>query len=292
MSGSTTIDSSAVGFVIDHPKLRLRISMVPISDLRLHELTIPSQMRAVKESVFSESILRDPCIVDEYTMLVLDGVHRVVALRELDCVRVPVCLVNYYEDSIKVGTWYRLIDREGAYHVLLDFLRSLERSASMRDRAVVATLEEVRLALVDSNLSYVVPETQDLRDAYDLLSKLQNELERRGFSISYQTEADALRRLELKEADAAITAPMLTKDDVLNFARANALPGHKITRHIIPARPLGVDVPLSKLRDSTLSLSEANEQLKSSLRKRALKLNPSGSVIMGRRYEEETYVFS
>ncbi len=292
MSGSTTVDSSVVGFIIHHPKLRLRISMVPINDLRVHELTVPSQVRAVRDSVQAESILHDPCIVDEYTMLVLDGVHRVAALRELDCVRVPVCLVNYYEDSIRLGTWYRVISGEGAYGAAAHYIRSMGRPITLRDSKGITSLREVRLSLVDSNLSFIIPETQNLRDAYELLSKLENELERRGFALSYHTESDALRKLERKEAHAAITAPLLTKDDVLNFVRTNALPGHKITRHIIPARPLGVDVPLSKLRDSTLSLSDANEQLKDSLRKRALKLNPSGSVIMGRRYEEETYVFS
>ncbi len=292
MSGSATVDSSAVGFIIRHPKLRLRISMVPISDLRVHELTVPSQVRAVRDSILAESILYDPCIVDEYTMLVLDGVHRVAALRELDCVRVPVCFVNYYEDSIRVGTWYRVITGEGAYGAAADYIRSMGRSVTLRDRNRITSLREVRLALVDSNLSFIIPETQDLRDAYELLSKLEGELERRGFAISYHTEADALRKLERKEANAAITAPVLTKDDVLNFVRTNALPGHKITRHIIPARPLKVDIPLSVLRDNALSLSEANDRLKDSLKKRVLKLNPSGSVIMGRRYEEETYVFS
>jgi len=64
-----------------------------------------------------------------------------------------------------------------------------------------------------------------------------------------------------------------------------------VTRHIVQARHVGVDVPLSLLRNSSLSLEEANERLSALLHEKRLRFAPSGGFWDGRRYDEKLYVF-
>ena len=60
----------------------------------------------------------------------------------------------------------------------------------------------------------------------------------------------------------------------------------------MPSRPLKVDVPLKMLTDPTVSREEADRKLGELLTKRQVELKPPGSIIDGRRYEEELLIFT
>jgi hypothetical protein len=91
---------------------------------------------------------------------------------------------------------------------------------------------------------------------------------------------------------AVIAVPKITKATVLEAGLTKQLLPHKVTRHVVPARPLGVNVPLKTVADSTISLQEANGVFVDVLRRRTALRKPSGTIVEGRRYEEETFVFS
>jgi hypothetical protein len=58
---------------------------------------------------------------------------------------------------------------------------------------------------------------------------------------------------------------------------------------VIPSRPLGVNVPLDLLINHTHE--EATEKLDQLLSSRHVSRKPPGSVVDGRRYQEELLVF-
>jgi len=90
---------------------------------------------------------------------------------------------------------------------------------------------------------------------------------------------------------AVLCPPKIGKDQVIDIARRRRVLTFKATRHIIPARPVGVDVPLSLLRGTSLSVEEANERLWTLLSRRRVRHLPTGSFWMGRRYDGDLYVF-
>jgi hypothetical protein len=59
------------------PKLELKITLAETSSLRIHEEIIPSILARLVEKIKSDNVWTDPIIVDEKTMVVLDGMHRV-----------------------------------------------------------------------------------------------------------------------------------------------------------------------------------------------------------------------
>ena len=83
-------------------------------------------------------------------------------------------------------------------------------------------------------------------------------------------------------------APRITKRDVVTTALSREVFVHKSTRHVIPARPLFVNVPIEWLN---MDLKEANKLLLEHLSKKKLRHLPPGQTL-DRRYEEELYVFS
>jgi hypothetical protein len=110
--------------------------------------------------------------------------------------------------------------------------------------------------------------------------------------VEFETEHDALQKLAENRVGAVIAVPKITKATVLEAGLTKQLLPHKVTRHVVPARPLGVNVPLKTVADSTISLQEANGVFVDVLRRRTALRKPSGTIVEGRRYEEETFVFS
>ena len=85
--------------------------------------------------------------------------------------------------------------------------------------------------------------------------------------------------------------PKIEKRHIIDIAKAGKLLTFKATRHIIPARPLGVDIPLSYLKDQDVSVEEANTRLSDLLKAKVLRRFSPGQIWWGRRYDEALYVF-
>ena len=86
-------------------KLRTRFTLLPPDDLHPHERTVPEKVAELARALEHDGAIIRPVVVDEETLVVLDGHHRLAALRKLGCRQVPVILVDYSDPSIVVATW-------------------------------------------------------------------------------------------------------------------------------------------------------------------------------------------
>ncbi len=101
--------SRPVSFTIEGDGIRLDIALVEIDELLLHEATISGSLDGLMEEIERSGILRSPVIVGRESLVVLDGMHRMEALRKLGCRFMCVCLVDYASPGIKVDRWCRVI---------------------------------------------------------------------------------------------------------------------------------------------------------------------------------------
>jgi hypothetical protein len=86
-------------------KQDVKMKVVPIDELRPHEKGSALYLSLIKKELIKDGILRYPIIVDEKTFVILDGVHRWLALKNLGCTLIPAILVNARGDPrIRVGT--------------------------------------------------------------------------------------------------------------------------------------------------------------------------------------------
>lgn len=85
--------------------MKTRFDMVDIEALRPHEALIPELLEETRQAIEREGSVRSPLLVEEDHLIILDGHHRYGALRELGCRRIPVVLVNYFDEGISVETW-------------------------------------------------------------------------------------------------------------------------------------------------------------------------------------------
>jgi len=245
-------------------------------------------------AIRNDGHVKHPVIVDSDSLVVLDGMHRVEALKQLGCIRIPVCMVDYSNPSITVECWYRVLNENAPLSYVLKLISQMGFSSKKVRSIDVEALgvPPVFAALQSLNEAFLVCSNfRNLKEAYGHVKQIEEKLKNSSLSIGHETERDAFLKLREGIVNAVLLTPKLSKKAIVETALSGQVFAYKATRHVIPARPLRVNVPLALLQNENKTLEEANKELILSLQWRTLKHMPAGSVIEGRRYEEDVYIF-
>jgi hypothetical protein len=280
-----------VAYSIDHEGLSLDIALVETEKLFIHEETIPSRLENLKRRIERDGVQSAPILVDRHSLVVLDGMHRTAVMTYLNCRFTCVCLLDYFDKSINVQRWCRVIPGPFSERNAKDFLSQV--NLNMEPYEIVESPdEEGGLLIVFRNTAYkLVADSDDLIDIFKRSYQLEMNLEEYGYEIKHCTESQAVDLMN-SGYEATLYIPKVEKQQVVDIATKNQVFTPKATRHRLPARPLSVDVPLSLLRNTEISLEEANAQLKEYLSSRVVKRYDQGAEWMGRTYDEVLYIFS
>ena len=85
-------------------KSNLKIALVPIDELKPHEKGSPIYLEMLRREIREDRMLKFPIIADEKTGVILDGMHRWLALKSLGYALMPVILVDAFQNPrIRVG---------------------------------------------------------------------------------------------------------------------------------------------------------------------------------------------
>lgn len=79
--------------------------ILPINLLKPHEGVKDEIVDKLAEEIRRDGCLKKAILVDKQTLTVLDGHHRIVALRKLGCTKVPCLLIDYSLERIHVLSW-------------------------------------------------------------------------------------------------------------------------------------------------------------------------------------------
>lgn len=84
--------------------VKVTFALLPIQDLKTHEEAEPERVRRVMRQMQSTGFVKKAIAVDAKSMVVLDGIHRLSALKALGCVKVPAWLIDYSDNDVIVFT--------------------------------------------------------------------------------------------------------------------------------------------------------------------------------------------
>ena len=82
-----------------------KIAFFSIDELREHEEIRPDYLETLKNEILSDGLLKMPICIDKKTCIILDGHHRLQALKKIGCTKIPVVMVDYHSPEIKVIPW-------------------------------------------------------------------------------------------------------------------------------------------------------------------------------------------
>ena len=270
---------------INSSTISFRITFIDLDGLKPHEEIIEQAVRQLAKAIREENEVRDPLIVDKRSLVILDGMHRYSALKKLGCQRAPVCLVEYDDERIGVGAWFRCFNATNPDALAAEALGALNQKY---EREVIGTSEiDLKNSAIMTRLSrFQLTGEIDRLSKSQLAVKIEKYISGEGFKCEYAEDTIAQ---PTSKANLVIPVPIFSKTEIRETAMSGRLLPHKVTRHIIPSRPLRLDVPLDLLVSG--SSEEANEKLEQLLSSRRVTLKPPGSVIDGRRYQEELLIF-
>jgi hypothetical protein len=281
-----------MGFHISHPKIELELQLYEVDKLHIHEEIIQESVEKLIKAFKEDQYAKHPILVDKATLVILDGMHRTWAFKHLGYKLIPVCLMEYNNPNIIVKSWFRTIQHEQkTWKDLLTDLKELGYIIQdVKEEELQSKIrnQEALIGIVTSENSYgVLGKPRNIKNTYEYIKQLEETLREIGYQIGYETREDALWKAKDGTILAAVTAPEITKQDIVEVALAGQVFVHKATRHVIPARPLFVNVPFKWMN---LEPEEANKLLVESLSKKKMRRLPPGQTL-DRRYEEELYVF-
>ncbi len=277
--------SKLSGYRIRNAKIPILLSLRRLADLKPHEETVPSELNRLTTLLGQDPILRHPILADNPTGLVLDGTHRLAALTRLACHLVPCALLDYQDPKIVVERWFRTIKGEtlNNFGNAIENLspRPAERAEAehlLSNRSCYASLEDPLKCLVFQSTT---------RDPVDLAHagfRIEMEARAKGLSIAY-TDTKSI-----PDSDGfGMSTLRIEKHEISRSVEQGRLFPPKTTRHIIPSRPMGLNIPLDWLKETDMTL--AQERFLEHLQARKVTRKPEGSWIGSRRYQEEVFLF-
>jgi disulfide oxidoreductase YuzD len=286
------MSSEIMVFRVSHPKIELELQLYEIEKLHIHEEIITESAEKLIKTFKDDEYAKHPILVDKETLVVLDGTHRIWAFKHAGYKLIPVCFMDYKNPNIIVKSWFRTITKrqETSKNVIIDIkdLGYTLRETSKDELQTRIDKNKCTICIITLKKCYIVFGTsRRIKETYEDIKQLEKNLESIGYKIGYETRDDAIRKVKAGKILAAITTPRVRKQEIVDIALAGEVFVHKATRHVIPARPLFVNVPFKWMN---LEPKEANNRLVRYLSERKLKLLPTGRTL-DRRYEEELYVF-
>ena len=270
------------------------IAVLPINELKLHEAESVERTAKLQERIRADGFLRNPVIVGKVLhssrlhYLLLDGVHRISALKNLGCRDVVAQLIEYSNEGVRVEVWHQLIRGVDPVNLLKSLKRVFGKALSKKPEAEANELRKKELILMHLLLkngrSYIIERqsnlqstTAKIREFFSILASL-GEVHR-----VHEDEAKSV----LKSSSAAtgiLFIQPLSKQHIVEIALSKTKLPAGITRHIIPCRALGIAVDLALLRVE-LSIVEKSKLIRSVVSQRT-------EDERVRFYAEPTFVFN
>ncbi len=220
------------------------LRLVELEHLILHEAHDEDRLASLRDRIEAEREQRNPVIVSSQgdCCLVLDGAHRVRALRELGC---HLVLAQFVEPPERVESWAHLVEGVGP-----DAFRGIEEIA-VSERPGGVRLAEVEFA--GGGRSFLRSREEGLLAEVGALWALH----------ALYPEGVVVRRVEPvgglgpAEGEAMIRYRAFGPEELVEIVRSGAVLPAGITRFRVRERVLGVRYPLEKMKNGDVPTRNA-----------------------------------
>jgi len=279
--------SSLKGYSIAGGRIPILITLRKTSDLRPHEETVAEDLKKLVDALRENPVLRHPIIADRITGTVLDGTHRLAAVKQLKCNFIPSALVDYNDPQITIERWFRQFSGSNLQNLERDLMRLDPRKVSL-DECEDGLSKRRWYATVEKSKSYLAFPVRG-PDPYQMVQdshRIEIVARKQGARITYHDN----KYVEAGDSESLVMSTIkLGKKEIVETVKKGKLFPPKSTRHLVPSRPLGGGVPIDWLQGS--DFSEAESRYREYIQSRNVTRLPEGSRVGSRRYLEEVFLF-
>ncbi len=254
------------------------IKIVSLRQCIAHEGVVKRWVDEIATNLQDAGVMKNPIIVTRPDRrgrrIVIDGMHRFAALRALEIADVLVYEIDYESDEIQLSGWDAMILRS------FDAKKFLHKHFTNTRGITMTTTRKAETAAAAVNTRAALAAVGDRRGPFHLITRGHTATVDECVQCSVQIDtaldaarlrpvyvADALSLEDFKRTDAhgIVMRPHYSKTEIQSRTLAGKLFPRKSTRHLIPHRPLRVDVGIALLR-AQLPLAAKNKVLREHLR--------------------------
>jgi hypothetical protein len=275
-----------------------RLKIVPIDKCLAHEGIVQKWVDRIAYNILDHGVVKNPIIVSEHKghYVVIDGMHRFSAFKKMELGHVLVCETDYNSKKIVLEGWDAFTFRRiGAKNLLCELFPEAEGYKI----AECADVPEARKQLLKRKHLLVAGDkggkfyTLDkpridnehlLDELIHITEMIDAEIDARNLRVLYVENSLSDDKFENSDAASMILRPQFRKEEVIERTLQKQLFPRKSTRHLIPDRPLRVDLDLSLLR------ANINIDIKNRLLDEHLKWCFESDRV--RYYPESVYIFA
>lgn len=236
------------------------LKLIPTEKIRFHEHPESQRTDRLVSRLRADHALRNPPIVTGLSTgewMLLDGANRVSGFRAIGWSHIPVQVIDYGSEEVQLKGWHHLLVEGKALDLRSQYakIRGVElRQVTRPELASLLVLRKAYAVLVDDQLAAwaLLPSSghvalrpwmevlEDVVAAYEGLTRLE-----RIKVPDYENLPDVFRTVDHQ----LVLFPTLTKPELLELAYEGVLIPTGITRHLIPGRALGLNLPLGFLEE-------------------------------------------
>lgn len=230
---------------IEAPELELSLALQPIPELWPHEHIVEAHASRLRRDIVGSGRLHDPIIADVETDVVLDGMHRLTVLDRLGYDLAPVCYVPYRDSAVEVASWHKRFG-PGADAAIPDVLDAVDVPVDRRPAAETSRPEAPdHPVLLAGDTAYELAVTFEELEGYGrAIERVIEGFRDHGFDPSISAEGSLGGS---HDGWVVLQQPVPDKATVIRAATDGTLLPANTSRHVIPSRPVGLDVPLDLL---------------------------------------------
>lgn len=267
------------------------LRVLPVAELLLHEQHDPLRSGPLLQRLQADGVLKNPTIVapiaGEQHCVVLDGAHRVTALREMGIAHIAVQVVDYEDAELVLDTWHHLVTGvgEAEFEAMLLAVQGVttKRADPVHARAQLARREILAFVEYPHGEVWTVEAEGDLHQRTRRLNEIVDLYKVRGRIFRASTDHLPSLLPFYEDVGALVVFPRFAPAEIVDLARVGARLPAGITRHLIPRRALRINLPLSVLR-SDAGLADKNAWLVDWMKQKV-------AAKTARYYQESTFLF-
>jgi hypothetical protein len=267
------------------------LRVLAVAELLLHEQHDPLRSAPLLQRLQADGVLKNPTIVapipGEQRYVVLDGAHRVTAMRELGIAHIAVQVVDYEDPELILDTWYHLVKgiSEGDFKHMLWSVQGVTMQVAdpVHARAQLARREILAFVEYPQGEVCTVKAQGDLHERTRHLNEIVDLYKVKGRVFRANTDHLPSLLPFYEDVGALVVFPRFAPAEIIDLARVGARLPAGITRHLIPRRALRINLPLAVL-GSDASLPEKNAWLVDWMKQKVASKT-------ARYYQESTFLF-